>query len=682
MKHLFLTLLSGLAVASAVAQDSTETTPTLETITVYGRLADDAVKNVPQTVSVFNRELIDISPNNSVGDIIRFVPTATRDGSTLNSFGDDFLIRGFGANQTVNGLGLNRLAHARDSANVERVEVLKGPAAVLYGQMEPGAVVNVVTKQPLDTFYAQAGVEAGRYNHQRYTLDVTGPLTDKVRGRLNMAYQDSDSHIDFWTLERFFIAPNITADLTPSTSVTLEGSYTTNDWGSFQNGTPAAGAFLHNPNGEYPESFNPDEPDIGFTRRDSGDVNLRLNQSLGENLTFRASYTYTRNEADFREMFVIGLQEDFRTLDRAIYVGKDTYDNDHNVLLDLTGTLSTGSFTHQFVAGVNSREFDGSRPARFTLTTPLDLFEPQYGLASEPDQELPDFFADFSAREAFVQDRISVSKRWHLLAGLRYTDAKQTTERVSIDGESSPDELHETNWTTQLGLLFDVTNELSVYANRSEAFVPQFGTVSSGKPFEAEQSVQYELGSRFDLGDTGLTANAAAFTITKENLTTTDPENPEFEAPLGEVESRGFELTVGGYISSQWLINTGYGYTETEIVRNFDDLEGNTLRNTPNNTLSLQTRYDIASGPLAGLGVGGTVEYVDERFGDDDNSFELPAYTRVDLGAYYAVTPDLQVDLLLNNVLDEEIYLEGYSTTRVIREPGSTYMVRLKYNWN
>lgn len=671
--------------AMAHAQDNVDsapasTSPGLEEIMVYGRMPD-TVNDIPQSVSVFNREMIDLSPTNSVGDVIRFVPTASRNGSTLNAFGDDYLIRGFGANQTINGLGLNRVAHARDTANVERIEVLKGPAAVLFGQMEPGAVINVVTKQPLDYFYAEAGVEAGSHDHQRYTVDVTGPLSDKVKGRLNVAYQDSESFVDFWAFERLFVAPNLSVELTPSTDLVVEGSYTSNDWDSFQNGNPASGAFLPNPHGDYSQSFNPDEDDIGFTRRDSADLNFRLNQQLGDDLALRASYTYTRNEADFKETFVARLRDDNRTIDRAIFVGEDGFENDHNVLLDLTGHVSTGVLSHEYIAGLNYREFDSSRPTRFVFSTPLDLFAPAYGLAPDVDPELPDFFQNFVAMEGFIQDRISISERFHLIAGLRYTDAEQEAERVSTSGDSSIDELNETNWTTQLGVLFDLTQNLSVFANRSESFVPQFGTSTGGKPFDAEESVQHEIGTRFDIGSSGLQANAAIFSITKDNLTTSDPSNPGFDATLGEVESKGFELAVNGYILSNWLFSAAYGYTETEITRNPDGLEGNTLRNTPENTFSLQSRYEIGSGALQGLGLGGTVEYADERYGDDDNSFKLPSHTRVDVGAFYAITANAQLDLLVNNAFDEDVFLEGFTTARVIREPGRSAMMRLKLQY-
>jgi iron complex outermembrane receptor protein len=650
----------------------------IEEINVFGRRPDDTVKDIPQSITVFNREVIDISPAISVGDMIRFIPTASRNGSTLNAFGDSYIIRGFDANQTVNGLGFNRIAHARDIANVERIEVLKGPASVLFGQMEPGAVINVVTKQPLEQFHSEVGLEYGEFNDQRYTVDVTGPIGGRVRARLNVAYRDADSFVDFWDIEHLYIAPNVTVDLTPATTLTLEGAYSTNAWGSFHNGTPAQGMFLPSPNGRYPRSFNPDEPDIGHTDRDSVDANLRLIHEISETTRIRASYTYTRNEGDFTEMFVAGLQPDLRTIDRFYFHKIGGYENDDNYLLDLVGELRTGPLVHKYLIGANYRVFDSSRPARFALTTPLDIYDPVYGLAPRFTPELNQFFQNFDSVGYFFQDRIAIGDRLHLLVGVRYTDSHQDTEFVNVAGEAFFDVMDEEKWIPQFGVLFDVTDRFSVYANRTESFVPQFGTTSGGAPFESQQGTQYELGTRFDLGETGLQANAAAFIITKDNLQTADPTNPEFSVALGEVESRGFEMSVYGHLRPSWFLGAAYGYTDTEISRNFDGLEGNELRNAPHNTLSVQTRYDIGSGPLRGLGLGGTVEYVDARYGDDANTFELPGHTRVDVGAFYPLSERMQLDLLLNNVLDEDMYAEGFDIYRVIPEPGRTYLVRFK----
>ncbi len=655
----------------------------IEAITVFGRVRGETLRDIPQGVTVFDQETLEIAPVVTVGDVVRFVPTASRDGSTLNPFGDTYLIRGFYASQTINGLGHNRIAHARDAANVERIEVLKGPASVLYGQMEPGAVINVVTKQPLDHFQGEVGVEYGRYNDQRITVDVTGPITDRVSGRFIVSHHDTESFIDFWDLEHLFVAPNLTVDFSPSTTLTIEGIYSTNDWGSSQNGTPAQGLYLPNPVGQYDRSFNPDEPGAngGFTERDSVDANVRLLHEFNDSLRVRASYTYTRNEAEFAEMFVLGLDDDFRTLTRAMFFGKDAVENDDNFLVDLAGEFTTGTIDHRVLLGFGHRQFDGNRPTRFVLSSSLDLFEPVYGLAPDLVPAYNRSFQDFDATSFFVQDRVTIGERLHLLAGVRYTDASQDTIFIGAGSdEPSPDSMDEENWSTQFGILYDITSQFAIYANRAESFVPQFGTSSGGTPFDAEVGTQYEIGTRFMLG--GLQTSAALFSITKENMPTTDPQNPGFEAPLGEVESRGFELTLYGDVRPNWLLGVAYGYLDTEISKNFDGLSGNVLRNTPENTFSLLTRYDITSGPLDGLGLGATLEHVDSRYGDDDNTFKLPAHTRLDLAAYYPISERVQLDVMVNNVFDEDIYAEGFSITAVIPEPGLTYLARLKFTWD
>ena len=193
----------------------------LNPINVYGRLRNDSLFNVPQSVSVRDREYFEAGTADSVGDVIESVPGASRIGSSMDMFSDDYLIRGFNAEQSTNGLGFRRNDHPTDLANVERIEVLKGPSSVLFGQMEPGGTVNVVTKQPLDYFQADTSVEYGNHNRVRTALDVTGPVNDTVRARLNMAYQDGDASIDNLSYQRLFIAPNLEMDLTESTSLTI-----------------------------------------------------------------------------------------------------------------------------------------------------------------------------------------------------------------------------------------------------------------------------------------------------------------------------------------------------------------------------------------------------------------------------------------------------------------------------
>ena len=650
---------------------------TLEAVSVYGRQKNDTVEAIPQSVSVYNRENFALAQADTVGDVVRLTPSANRAGSGRDMFADDFLIRGFNAEESVNGLGFRQTDHPTDLANVERLEILKGPASVLYGQMEPGGTINVVTKQPLDYYQAEMGAEYGSYDYHRTTLDVTGPLNDRVRARLNLAHQDSNASMDYWGYERLFVAPNVTVDLTDTTNLTVEGSYSANEWTALPGGAPAEGAIEPNPNGHYSDDFNTAWKDA-TTERDSLYLNTRLVQAITDTIDARLSYAYTRNDQTFQEYAPFGLGADFRTLDRIIFASDDAQQTDHEVILDLSGEATLAGMAHRFIAGVNYRESDSTRPTQVFLVDPIDLYEPVYGPMDLSTKARDRGFTQTDRLLAgFVQDRVSFADKWTLLAGLRYTDAEQsqkTTDFMAGDAVTRA-ELGETAWTTQLGLVYDLTDNTSLYTSRNEAFVPQQGTTSGRQPLDAEESVQYEAGVRVTADR--LNINAAGFIIEKDNMAISDPLNAGFEVAQGRARSQGAELTVDGYATSNLYLSAGYGYTDTEVLRTDDQtLEGNRFVNVPLHTAALQSRYYLNA--VTGLSLGGTVAYVDERPANADNSVTLPAYTRVDLGAYYAVTDALQLDLLFNNVTDEEIFSPG-SFDGVIREEGRTYLARVKY---
>lgn len=680
---LLLAIMLSNGVSTAIAQERGDTNKvlngeSLEVITVYGRQENMTVKDVAQTVNVFDQQAFEIGLFDTVGDALRLVPNATRAFSSQDMFADDYLFRGFDAEQSINGLGFIQTDHPTDLANVERIEVLKGPASVLYGQMEPGGTINVVTKQPLSEFRGEVGLEYGSHEQKRSTLDVTGPLSDNVRARLNVAYQGNDSHIDFLNHQRLFVAPNITIDLGDKTNLTIEGSYSDNEWTALHPGAPIEGAIEPNPNGDYYESFNPAWKD-GYTERDSQYLNARLTHAITDRINARASYTYVRNDSDFQEYAPYGIDEDLRTLNRIIFASNDAFKKDHNLILDISGEVETGMLTHNFTAGLDYRSGDASRPTKIYFIDAIDLYAPVYGpvdWSSAPLVRDRDTFQYDDVAALFVQNRMTVTEDLHVLAGLRYIDSRQSQELIDHQEErASDDTIRQDDWTTQLGVIYDLGQSISVYTSRSESFVPQQGTTSGKIPLEAEEGTQYEVGVRLNIG--GLQANAAVFDITKENIAIADPLDLDAEVAEGKARSRGAELSVTGYVTSNWYLSVAYGYTDTEILHSDDEeLEGNRFGKIPYHTAALQTRYYVSSIP--GFSLGGTASYTDERFGYDDNSFTLPSHTRIDLGAYYEVSKAVHVDLLVNNVTSEEIFSAG-SFNGVVREPERVYLARLNY---
>lgn len=661
------------------AEDTSQSsTATLTAITVYGRHAEDTVTAIPQSVNVYDQESFGLTAATTVGDVLQLTPGASRSGSGRDMFSDSYLIRGFGAQQAINGLGFQRSQHPSDLANVERLEVLKGPASVLYGEMEPGGTINVVTKQPLDYYQAEASAEYGRYDHYRTTLDVTGPLNDKVRARLNLAYQDSNASLDHWEYNRVFVAPTVTMDLTDRTNLTIEATYSGNEWTALPGGAPIEGALVRNPNGDYRASFNSAWRDA-TTERNSAYLNTRLTHALTDNIDARLSYAYTRNEGDWQEYAPLGLAADQRTLNRAIFVGDDTSQTDHEIIADLSGQIAMGAVSHKFVAGVNYRDSSLARPTRLYGADPVDLYAPvNTGMDLSPGNLLRDrdFDQDNKILAGFAQNRMTIKERWHLLTGVRYTDSEQSqVNRDLLASTTTPASLNETAWTYQLGLVHDLNDTASVYISRADSFVPQTGTTSGLKPVKAEESVQYETGVRVGLGRMQL--DVAGFVITKDNTAISDPANPGSVLAEGKARSKGGELTLSGYLSQDLFLSLGYGYTDTEVLRSDNTaVEGNPFANVPLHTASLQTRYHLAA--LPGVSLGGTLVYAGERAGDPTNTFDLPSYTRFDLAAYYMISNSLELDLLANNVTDEEIYSPG-SFSGVLREEGRTYLARVKY---
>lgn len=673
-----VTCLAGGLSATAQAQDLNNTQSTeLETIFVYGRQQEDSAENIPQSFTVHSYESMNIGLAESVGDVLRLEPNSSISGSERDMFSGEYLLRGFNSEQSTNGLGFTRTDHPTDLANVERIEVLKGPASVLYGQMEPGGTINVVTKQPLPYFYGQISSEVGSYNAIRQTLDVTGPLSDKVRARLNLAYSENDSSIDFSESKRTFIAPNITMDLSAKTNLTIEGSYYQNDWTALHGGAPLEGSVLDNPNGDYDKSFNPSGPD-GYTERDSQNTNVRLTHALTDKVNARVSYTHTHNEADWQEQAPFGLDSDNRTLDRIVFTGEDTYKTDDSLILDLNGEFDTGDVTHKFLIGIDYLEGDLYRPTKIYSIDSINLYNPQYSAVELNGSNLVrdrTTLQDDEVKAFFAQDRVRLGA-WQLSAGLRYIESKQSQTTINNStNASSSSSISQSDWTTQLGVIYNLTKDTSLYVNRSESFVPQQGTTSGALPLEAEEGTQYEIGTRFKVGK--LQANIASFVITKDNIAIEDPLDDDFEVAEGRARSQGVELSLSGYVNPNLYIMAAYGYTDTEILHSDDkDLEGNRFKNVPLNTASFQTRYYIES--LPGLSVGGTVVYTGERYFDDENSAELPDTTRVDLIASYEISDALQADFLVNNVFDEEIFSPG-SYDGVIREDERTFQARVKY---
>ncbi|WP_282011692.1 TonB-dependent siderophore receptor [Nitrospina watsonii] len=642
-------------------------------------------KDIPQKIEVYNRNMLDDTRSNNVGEVLRFSPGAVSDGGSFGAFADNFNFRGFSAasNMMVNGLrGGTRMITARDTSNVERVEILKGPSSVMYGQMQPSAVVNVVTKQPLDFFHAEGGFQLGSFDSYRLTTDVGGPISDdkRIKYRLNVAYEDRESFIRFWDREHIFIAPVVTMDLNEDTKWTVEGTYSADDWSNFYNGQPASGLLTPNPNGKYDPSISIGEPNFGGTSRSNISVMSRLEHRFSDWLIGRFNFSWMQTKRNFEEVFPDGLQADGRTLNREFFVSPGDTSQDFFFLLDVNATFDTGSLAHEVVVGADFRNNHGDFHTNFAAMGTLDIFNPVYNVSSKPSLVPRTFIQDIKTLGFFLQDRITVFENLKLLGGFRYAYSDLDSEFAAAGGPLVPFSRTDDAFTTQFGAVYQPWETVSVFFNRTESFVPQDGSTAGGTPFAPESGEQYEGGFKVDFLDGRANATLSYFHITQSNMATNDPNNPGFDIAVGESQSQGVELSVQAEPVPGWNLLTSYGFTETEVTKDNSGLQGNTFRNVPSHTFALQSRYDFQTAPWDKFSVNGSVQHVSTRFANANNTFRLPGYVRVDVGGMYRPTDKLDVGFFVENLFDEQIFASGFRQNVFLQNPRTFQgVVRFRY---
>lgn len=667
-----------LAVAAQEAPTATE----LDNVVVYGRLKGESIREIPQSVDVLGAPLLEATGADSIGEVLRMVPGASRDGSELDAFGDSYLMRGFSTTQTVNGIGTVFLNQPRDAVNVDHIEVLKGPASVLYGQAQPGAIINVVTKQPEALFGAQLGLQYGSYDAARGTFDVTGPLGDRVRGRVTGALERGDSFVDDWSRDHQFVSPVLAVDFGERTMLTLEAYYTRSHWSAFYNGVPAEGMVLANPNGPLPRGTQYTDPAFDGITRSANDVTARLEHAFSDTLSWRLAVSSFRSRNSGEELFgLLGWEDaDQRLLMRALMDAESTQDS-HAVTTDVRWEFGTGSVRHRVLAGADWRrsQFDMSR--EIGLIESLDLYAPVLRRDAKPPVIFAlDDLSDVTDRTSeaygvFLQDRVEVGERLDLVAGVRYSKLDESLHRTTRAGDVEDFGQAPSKWTSQLGAVYELSDATSVFANRTTSFLPTEGTLFTGEPLPPETGVQTEIGLRSQTADGGLSATVAAYELTRGDVSVSDPAHPSYQISIGEQRVRGIEASVQWLPTERSRLYLAYAYTDSETTEDTDAaLVGRRLRNVPRQTFAADAAYDFDNG----VSVGATVNYVGRRSADLYETFELPDYWRVDARIGYRLSPRTRLTAAVENLTDARIYSHAFSLYEVFPAAPRTWRVGLE----
>jgi iron complex outermembrane recepter protein len=631
---------------------------------------DTPLRDIPRSIQVIPQQVLEDRGISRITEAVRNVSGVTQDGG-FGGTADQLNIRGFFlGNYFVDGFRTSGTSNLFETANLERIEVLKGPAAIVFGSVEPGGAINLVTEQPLEEPFYEVELQAGSYEFLRSTVDLTGPLNaeETLLYRLNLAYEHSDSFRDFdRDANRVFVAPVLEWRLSDNTDLTFNFTYSWDerpiDRGLVAFGRGVAG---------IPITRVLNEPG-DFRRLEEIAAGYRFEHRFNDNWTIQNQFQFTTEDDFSQRADPLELNETTGILVRdyrASFDINETYALRTNVL----GEFNTGFLEHDLLVGLDLQRFTskgrfiGFSPER---TPGINIFDPEYEVISRPGIEDLDvvinrFQNRIDSLGILAQDLISITDNFKLLLAGRFDIVDQ--EDRFFDEVS---DIYEEAFSPTVGLLYRPIDPLSIYANYARSFQPNFGVSADGSFLEPERGTQYEIGIRAELFDRRLIANLAAYYLTKSNVATTDPDNPDFSIAIGEQRSQGIELDISGEILPGWNIIAAYTYIDAEITESNDFPVGARIANVPEHSASLWSTYEIQSGDLQGLGFGLGLYYVGERSGDFDfeESFELPSYFRTDAALFYR-RDNWRAAINIQNLFDVE-YFKANNYGRVAIEPGA-----------
>lgn len=628
----------------------------------YSNTADrmgTAILDTPQSIQVIPTKLLEDQNVNRISEGLRNISGINQTDQSGGRY-DFLIIRGFEtAPEYINGKRYQRLSPPRDTANIEQIEVLKGPGSVLYGRGEPGGIVNIVTKKPLSDFRAMAQLKTGSHSFWRPSIDLTGPISENgdLLYRVNGAYESRESFRDHVESDRIFFAPAVSWQPTLETKLIFDGEFLedtfTPDFGVVAVGDSPAPVPLERFYGE---------PGDEITNKDFR-MGARIEHQFSKNLNLNAGFLFSRTEQD--GLFTLPWR--FLDEDTLMRLPIDqTYDSDmYSVYNDIIGHIKTGQLNHKILFGI-SYSYENSNQKEFlnlddaANRTGIDIFNPVYGQTGTPDQLNADRESTGKAFGLYVQDQISIGEKWILSGAVRYDNFRQEIEDTlrSRTTEQEDDQI-----SPRAGIVYKPVENLSFFAGWSRSFEPLLGTLENGDAYDPEIGEQIEGGIKYEFKP-GLFATLAVFNIDKENVLTPDSDNPRFRIQTGKERSQGVEFDISGSPMKNWDIIASYAYTDARVVSDNRIAENQRISNVPYNQASLWSMYTFSEGILSGLGIGGGLFYVGERQGDVLDPFTMDSYVTADASMFYAFK-NWKLSLSVKNIFDEDYYADGKQRVRV-----------------
>ncbi|WP_070155062.1 TonB-dependent siderophore receptor [Sphingobium phenoxybenzoativorans] len=688
--HLFAILLAGAATlapmaayAQAAEPDVTEDAPSVETtrqddgsiiVTARRFVPDGAITasktsvpliETPQSVSVISRDQIDLLNFIDVQQAVRYTAGAVGENYGPDLRFDFLRQRGFIPTQYIDGLQAP-VSSTIDNVGIDlygfqAIDILRGPASVLYGTTPPGGIYNLTSRRPSAQFGGEVQAKYGTDDYKQIAGTVTGELTNGLSARLTGLYRDRDSQTDYVTAKRTYAAPAVTYQIGPDTKITGLGYY---QWDKVRGDTngflPALGVLYPNPVGKVSRGINLGEPDYNFYRREQWGAGYEFTHRFSSALTFTQNTSWRDYDEYQQVVYPTGLGPDNRTVSRANFPSSE---KSKQFAIDsrIDANFATGPLEHRLLAGFDYRNYRNQAAFAFGGATSIDLFDPVYSATPIPALTLGAPYLDVRLKQSglYAQDQIKLNGFILSLAG-RQDWVERTSYAFPPVTKTKDDK-----FTWRVGGTYVSEMGIAPYVSYATSFQPIVGATFDGTLFKPTEGKQWEAGVKYDArglsNDIKLFATAAIFRIKQSNVATLDPRAGTGGVPAnaqvqtGEVTSEGVELELVTRIHEQLSINASYTYTNARVTdANDADQLGARLPATPKSKATLFIDYIKATGPLAGLGGGVGVRYLSSSWGNQSNSLPLvsPATTLFDAALHYDI-PGWRLAVNGSNIFDK-----------------------------
>ncbi len=646
--------------------------------TITATKTDTSLVNVPQAITVITRELIDDQGMRSIGDVTRYVPgvgiaqgEGNRDTPVMrgNSTTADFFIDGV----------RDDVQYYRDLYNVDRVEVMKGPNAMIFGRGGSGGVINRVTKQANGGTMRNVTLQAGSWDQYRLTFDVGEAIDQTLSVRLTGLYEDAGSYRDDVTLNRYGINPSMKWSLGARTTLNAGYEYFHDE----RTADRGISSYQGRPVTTSPSTFFGD-PTQSYADATANTAYVVLDHRFANGVSLRNQSRFGHYDKFYQNVFPGAVNAAGTSVSISAYNNATERDNLFNQT-DVVFSGETGSVKHQVLTGLElARQETGNlrktgyfktvSPTTTSVLVPLSNPRTTLPVTFQPNATDANNHGVAKTVALYAQDQVTLLPQLQAIAGVRW-------ERLEVDFLNNRTGVPVVNTdnliSPRAGLMFKPADEISLYASYSMSHIPRAGEqlsalTLSNRSLDPEEFRNYEIGLKWDYRQ-DLAFTAAVYRLDRSNVAITDPADPTKTILVDGQEAKGIELGLTGRITKSWSVAGGYAYQDGRIktTQSATVRAGARLAQLPRHTFSLWNRYDL--NPQLGFGVGAM--YRDEIYPSVDNTVKLPSFVRFDAAVFYRFSKNVRAQLNLENFFNENYYSTAHSNNNIT--PGSPRAIRV-----